>query len=230
LTQASNLDAKAKDYEEQLNMLKTTLEISSENGLFQNDSTVYTKILNFIIDAFEDLSNKEPKIIEAGKKFSLAYQEFNQAVNSKSLGWRFKYCYGGPALLYLLVLFALISGIWFFFGPNLLDYNLLWVPSWAFIWGLLGGVLQGFWWIWQHISKRKFRKSWYVWFLLLPFIGAILGALTYLIYFGGFIATTGNTQIQSTVYIMLLCALAGFSSRWAIEMLSKITTLVQIGT
>jgi hypothetical protein len=179
--------------------------------------------------ALFDLSSDPPKIIDARTKFSSACQEFNRHTNSANFWWRFQYCYGGPALLYLFGVFSVLLLLWIFFQNSLLNMNILWVPSWAFLWGSLGGILYGFWWLWQHVSQRELRKAWYIWYIILPVMGAMLGALAYLIFFAGFIATTGTAQVESQSFIMLLSALAGFSARWSIQVLVKITELIKIG-
>ena len=92
----------------------------------------------------------------------------------------------------------------------------------------MGGVLNGFWKVWQHACFREIRKVWYTWYIVLPVMGAILGALTYLILLAGLIAITGESKIQSQFFLMLLCALAGFSAKWAVDLLDKLTKMVQI--
>lgn len=185
-------------------------------------------MVNGITAALEELDQDPPKTIDAWKKFSLAYHQLNQIINSSSFWWRFKYSFGCPFLLYLATISICIFLAWFFFSPIISDSTILWVPSWAYLWGSMGGILQGFWWLWQHVSDRILRKHWLVWYLLLPLMGAILGALTYLIFFAGFIAATGEAQIKSEFFVMMLCALAGFSSKWAVKMLDKLTTIIQI--
>jgi hypothetical protein len=222
-------DSEAEDWKDQFNKLQDALESANENGLLKDNSKAYSEMMNIIADALNDLSANPPKTIEARKKFGLAWQELNQHINSTSFSWRFRYCYGGPALLYLIGSFVAILATYIFFEPNLLTSNLLWVPSWAFLWGAMGGILHGFWWLWQHVSRKEIRKVWYIWYLVLPFMGAVLGALTYLIFLAGFIATTGETQIQVQSFVMLLSGLAGFSARWAVQMLDKITKTIKIG-
>jgi len=232
LAQTADKDAKA--LKNALDKLERALEIANENGLLKNDSKTYEEILDNIIKALHDLSNSSPKpiearIIEARKKFSLAYFRFNKIINSTSFWWRFKYSLGGPVLLYLLIMLISMFLAGIFFSPILLNSNILWVPSWAYLWGSIGSILQGLWWLWQHVSARSLRKNWFVWYTILPFMGAIFGALTYLIFFAGFIVATGETQITSEFFVILLSALAGFSSRWAVQMLDKLTTIIQIG-
>lgn len=213
---------------DQLKKLQIAVFTANENGLFSDAPDVYKTVVSETVDALVGLSEKPPKIAEAKKKYSLAYYELNLRANSKKFRWRFSYYYGGPALLYFIAFFLAILLVWFFFGARLLDYNILLVPSWAFLWGAMGGVLNGFWKVWQHACFREIRKVWYTWYIALPLMGAILGALMYLILLAGLIATTGESKIQSQFFLMLLCALAGFSAKWAVDLLDKLTKTVQI--
>jgi len=213
----------------QLNMLLRTLENGNESGLLKDKAEEYQKIVNNITAARRDLSRDKPDVIEARKKYSLAYSELNRHVNKEDFSWRFRYCYGGPALLYLLSVLAIILLSWIWFRSSLVDSDLLWVPSWAFLWGSMGGVFQGFWSLWRHTSDRDLRGVWYIWYILLPLIGALLGALAYLIFVAGFIAAVGETQIRSQSFVMLFAALAGFSSKWAVQILGKLTEIIKIG-
>jgi len=224
------VDQDVKALRNQLDKLQEALEIANENGLLKNDPTTYQTILNYIIDALVKLNQNPPDIIEARKKFSLGYFEFNHAINSSNAWWRFKYSIGGPIATYLIMVIISIFLAWSLFSPTLLESKILWVPSWAFLWGSAGGVLQGFWWLWQHVSERSLRKHWLIWYFLLPLIGAILGALTYLIFLAGFISATGEVQLKSDSLPMLLSALAGFSSRWAVQLLDKLTSIIKIGS
>jgi len=219
-----------KDIVDQLNKLQDALEISNENGLFNNNFDIYEKILNYIIEAHKEIYNEQSNIIEANRKFSLAFFEFNKVINSTDFWWRFKYSFGGPIIIYFILILILISLTWINISSHFLEVRIFGVHCWAFIWGTIGSILQGFWWLWQHVSDRSLRKYWFVWFLLLPIIGAILGALMYFIFNAGFIAATGEVQLKSEIFPMLLSALAGFSCRWAIKSLNELTTLIQIRT
>jgi hypothetical protein len=227
-----NLAKAAKDdaayWKNQFRLLQEALESANEDGLLKEDTDAYQAVMDKITGGFADLSQDPPDTIEARKKYGSAWHEFNRHVNSAKFWWRFKYCYGGPALLYLLSMFVTILLIWLFFSSSLSDSTFLWVPSWAFVWGAIGGIFNGFWWLWQHASRRELRKVWYVWYAVLPIMGAILGALVYLIFLAGFITATGETQIKLQSFVMLLSALAGFSARWAVETLNNITKIIHI--
>lgn len=202
------------------------LNCADENGLFTDKNKIYESIVNDICNSRELLKND--KRAEALEKFFSAYHTFNETINSSSFWWRFKFSYGGHIILYFIAVLVFIFLAWGLHSNFIVDYKILWVPGWAFLWGILGAILQGFWRLWKHVSDRVLRKNWCIWFFLLPIIGAILGALVYLIYFAGFIISTGVTQVTSNSFGMLLSALAGFSSWWAVKLLNTLTEMIQI--
>jgi hypothetical protein len=240
LTQSTDKDIKI--IRRNLDRLERALSCADENGLFKTvakapNKTVakapnFTDIISNMADAYRVLENKEipapERALQAWKKYRLANHQYYQAVNSAGSWWRFKYCFGGPFIVYFLVVLAFTFLAWLFFGSSISDSEVLWIPSWAYLWGLIGGILQGLWFLWQHVSDRKLRKAWFPWYLLLPFMGALLGALAYLLFFAGFISATGESEIQSKYFVILLSALAGFSTKWAVQMLDRLTTLIQI--
>jgi hypothetical protein len=217
-----------------IDKLEQTLACADENGLFKNcskDCPTYNDILTNMVDAYKALKNSDPpetKVANAWPKYRTAHSQLNQVLNSTPLSWRFKYLYGGPFIAYFLALLAVIVTAWFILNPATTT-KVLWIPVYAFFWGAIGGILQGLWFLWQHVNTRKVRKAWIPWYIFLPFMGAILGALTYLVFVAGFITATGGTQIQSEYFIMLLCALAGFSTRWAVSTLDSVMKLIKIG-
>jgi hypothetical protein len=218
-----------------IDKLEETMVIADENGLFKSSksNTKFSDIMGNMVAACKEFDNEkktpENRYIQGWSKYRAAHYQFNEVLNSASIDWRFKFLYGGPLIIYFLAFLITVLLIWVFFDLQISNTKIFWVPTYAFLWGLVGGVLQGLWFLWQHVSDRTLRKVWIPWYLLLPLIGALLGALTYLIFVAGFITTTGGAQIQSEYFIMLLCALAGFSSLWAVETLDRIADLIKIG-
>ena len=206
----------------QIDLIHEVLETANENGLLKNDLDSYTLILTFLIDALKEISNTSPNIGESKKKTSLAYFHLNQKINSAPLMWRLTNVYGLLIVLYFSIVFL----GWIYISSGFIQSEILGVPSWAYSWGLLGGILRGFWWSCENIWRRALRKYWHAWWFLLPFIGAILGALAFLIADTGLIAITGDVEVQSDNFIMLLSALSGFSSRKAVEQLNNIVTKI----
>ena len=132
--------------------------------------------------------------------------------------------HGIPLLLYYSIIFI----AWIVYSPRILDVDIYLVPSWAYSWGLIGSVLQGLWFVSENIWKKSLRKCWFVWFLILPLFGAISGALTYLIFQAGLIASTGDVTLQSDVFPMLLSALAGFGSKRVVGTFSELVGKIGI--
>lgn len=227
LSQDQQSQKEPNPYDKSLGKLLTAVNVADENGLFKNDKDGnLSKIIQSINSTHESVSKKDSK--KALEDFYSACHQFNEAIENSKLSWRFTYEYGGPVIIYFLGLLASMFLVWYFFSDSLLNSTIMWVPTWAFIWGAAGGVLQGFWKLWQHISQRSFRKFWFVYFFLLPLMGGILGALVYIVYYAGFIVATGGTQIATQSLAMLLSALAGFSSWWAVELLNALTDLIKI--
>jgi hypothetical protein len=211
----------------QLDKLQIMIDSADENGLFE-DSETYNRLIGEIIGALAGLSGEKPQTLEARRTWSSVTSELNRHINSIGFGWRFKYVYGGPVLVYFIAFLSAMLALWFVFWPNLLDYNVFWVPASAFLWGAVGGLLWGLWKLWQHACDREIRKAWYNWYIALPLMGAILGALTYLMLLAGLLAITGSAQVQSQFLPMLISGLAGFSAKWAVEQLENLTKMIKI--
>jgi len=226
---AQTKDQDVEKLKHMLDCLQEQLFFADENGLFKDEggSDKYNDIIETIDKSLRSLSNNQN--YEARKHYSHANSKFNNAINSTKFWWRFKYSYGGPILLYLLILLFFIFLAWISFSPALMNYKILWVPAWAYLWGSTGGILQGFWRLWQHVCYEGLRKVYFIWYIILPLAGAILGALTYLVFLAGFIVATGGTQITSESFVILICALAGFSSEWAVRILNNLTDMIQVG-
>jgi hypothetical protein len=232
---ANTVDENIKHLRDDIDNLESTLVCAEENGLFQipQNSTAHSEIFDNLVDACRELDNSknppETRFLQGWPKYRAATYKLNQTLNSAPRSWRFKYLYGGPFAVYYVVLLTAVFSAWVLFNPSMLNTRILWVPTYAYVWGLVGGILQGLWFLWQHVSDRQLRKVWIPWYFFLPLMGALLGALTYLIFIAGFITSTGATQIASEYFIMLLCALAGFSSKWAVETLDAIVDVIKIG-
>lgn len=217
-------------WELQLDKLQIMIDSANENGLFKDKPETYKTLISQIIEALEGLKGKPPKTLEARKTYSFVTSDLNQQINADDLGWwRFKYVYAGPAFVYLTVFLSAILVIWLLYWPTLSDFDLLWVPAAAFMWGAVGSILWGFWKLWEHACSRDMRKAWYNWYIALPLMGAILGGLIYLMLLSGLLAITGEIKVQSEFLPLLLCGLAGFSSKWAVAQLENLSAMIHIG-
>ena len=62
----------------------------------------------------------------------------------------------------------------------------------AAAWGAVGGILRGLWFLKDKVGDRRYRKSWWIYFISVPFLGAIFGAIVYFIIVGGLLAFAPN--------------------------------------
>jgi hypothetical protein len=69
----------------------------------------------------------------------------------------------------------------------------------AAAWGAVGGILRGLWFLKDKVGDRRYRKAWWIYFISVPFLGAIFGALVYFIIVGGLLAFDPNALEASSV-------------------------------
>ncbi|HZY92543.1 MAG TPA: hypothetical protein VFG07_07240 [Thermoplasmata archaeon] len=206
----ANKEGKPSELQTKIAELHGILAVASENGLFAKGAAGerHFAALKTSLERASVLSDGEvPSEHEAYSALQDFYKELSEAQNEAGFGWRFVQLYAVPAWIYLV-----LTPLAVYFIQNW--YHLL--PSSpileASIWGLLGGCLQGFYWIWQQVSRGQFRAQWAFWVLSLPPGGLIFGAIAYLVVTGGLLSlfTTSPPAINETS-AFLFSALAGFS-------------------
>lgn len=118
----------------------------------------------------------------------------------------------------------------------------------AATWGTVGSILRGLWFLKDKVTDRQYRNSFRIYFLTVPFLGALFGAILYFILLTGFLfvggsqlpsvldqpalpadstgsnstPTTSTGVITSKLAIILLATLAGFNWGWAIMIFKRI--------
>jgi hypothetical protein len=72
-------------------------------------------------------------------------------------------------------------------------------------WGAVGGILRGLWFLKEKVSERKYNNSFRIYFLCVPFLGGLFGAIMYFLLLAGVLIvgaelpTSHQTeQIQAT--------------------------------
>lgn len=215
---------------EEIDDLRVRVQLASENGLFSKISN--TSGQNYLDDILTRLKEVQKSVntdpIEATHQLSIAKCEFDKSVEKAGRLWRLSYIYGIPTFLYLTGLFIAFLLLWHYVDVQYRgDLSIFWVPAYSLIWGVLGAILQGIYYLWFQVNRGKYRKVWLVYFLSAPFMGCLLGGIIYLIFATGYFAT-GQPSIQNPQLPMLLSALAGFSWLWAIEVLNKTRGLLSV--
>ena len=179
-------------------------------------------------------------LVESDYYSSFALRAYNRALYSASRLWRFSNIYAGPMWLYLVSFLIAVLGFYWY----QLDKNVLSLPVGieetalhATTWGTIGGILRGLWFLKDKVSDRKYRNSFRIYFLSIPFLGGLFGAILYFILLAGvFILvpsqapnTIESTQSASTSLNLLptldiipLATLAGFNWEWAVMIFKRI--------
>src|SRR5690606_24922755 len=88
--------------------------------------------------------------------------------------------------------------------------------------GALGAVvhvLRSFYW---YVGNRALRRSWLVMYLLLPFVGALLGLIVYLVLRGGLTSPAGGASDVNPYGVTAIAALVGLFSRETSEKLRSV--------
>lgn len=205
----------------QIEDLATTLVTVSENSLFSVQSKI--KYHECVQPLNEARSKLNQDFNGALAKYMEASGKIDEAIDAASLKWRVVHLYGIPHMLYLLICLASLVYVYIWstrLSPSMIVT--LWVPIWSPVLGALGGIARGLWSLWYRVNRRSLRKVWLTWFIVAPFVGAILGVLMYLAFLAGYVATTQSTEVKGEAFPMLLSLLAGFNWEWANQTLSRI--------
>jgi len=217
-----------KDLNSWIDDLRDDVLCASENGLFTKQGAVsFGEIMDLLSEAPLSLNAPKSEYFEARSNYNKARNKFDMAIQEAGSRWRLEYCYGIRWFIYLVaVLIAVFMLVWL--RPLPLWLTLVPVPKRAIMWGVIGSVLQGFWALWQAVSHRDFRRFQMAWFLAVPFIGGLLGAVMYLAFVAGVVAATRST-LQDPTLPLLVAALAGFSWKWAVGVLENLAEIFKGG-
>jgi hypothetical protein len=211
-----------------IDSLDQRLLVADENGMFRNQRVV----------TFTDCQAplmKSRTLLKAGKsdeaidQYHLASNKFNEAIESSDRWWKISYRYGIPWFLYQVAALALVAFYSFQYSSVSPESSqqILWVPVWILGWGATGAIVRSLWYLWFQINRKVFRKDWLVWFVSSPILGALLGALVYMLFLAGLLATT-QANVKEPWFPMVLAGLAGFSWEWATEILKKMTDVIGV--
>jgi hypothetical protein len=179
----------------------------------------------------------QDELEECVKTTSQARRCYLQALYSTSRLWRFFTLYAGHIWIYLIGFLSLILAFYvinideFIMSGSRMDNiaNFAEAAIHATTWGAIGGILRGLWYLKDKVSERKYKNSFGPYFLSVPFLGAIFGAVVYLIIVAGLLSLgTGQSgdqqfpQINRPLVIIPICAIAGFNWEWVVIIFQRI--------
>lgn len=236
----------------EINRIDNWTNAAADNGLFDKQKRVP-------IDAFEDIQVKLKKakeylykdnFTESDYYTSLALRSYDKALYLASRVWRFSNVYAGPIWLYLIgFLVAVLGFYWYQLDSNFLELHVRIQEAslHAATWGTVGGILRGIWYLKDKVSDRRYRNSFRIYFLSIPFLGGLFGAIVYFLLVSGLfilaptqtpsilnqtasgpVPQTGtqpnntSTGTISTLAIIPLATLAGFNWEWAVMIFKRI--------
>ena len=128
---------------------------------------------NIIYDQIQEEMEKarnnleKEKYCEGRKNISKVVSLYNSALYSTTRIWRFINLYGGLVWIYLigflsLVLVFYVSLAYRYFNEV---HGIEEAAIHAVTWGCIGGILRGIWYLKDKVSERRYKNSWWIFFL-----------------------------------------------------------------
>lgn len=189
-----------------------------------------------VLKALDDARNAiEAKKTTAARNAILHGEiELDQLLAKRGEWWRFVNIHQVPLFGYHIVLTLLFVAlgttcyldpcVWCVLPNVVLDK----VPMAAVAAGGLGAELRGIWFLWNQVSQRLYFRRFLLGQLAAPFVGVLLGILTYLLakaglfLVGGQTAATAAKSATVTPGELALCIFVGFKWEWALDRISAI--------
>jgi hypothetical protein len=88
--------------------------------------------------------------------------------------------------------------------------------------GLVGSVIQSMTYFAYYVGKRRFQRSWAIWYVLRPFIGMPLALIFYFAVRGGFFSLSAGADAVSPFGVAALCGIVGMFSKQAMDKLQEV--------
>ena len=213
--------------------LDKMLTIAIENDLFetQPQKEIQNSILTKLKEVRQIIEKKTDTFDYPYCHYELskAAELYFKAVKSARLSWRLLNIYAVHVWVYLITFLCLVFIFYYYFlQPNnsfFIFLNTYQTGIDAVVWGIIGGLLRGLWWLWKNVDKRQYRKTWIIWFISTPFLGGILGAISYFLIFAGLSAlseSNNENETPNTFLVLAISTLAGFNWEWIVDQLNRI--------
>jgi hypothetical protein len=90
--------------------------------------------------------------------------------------------------------------------------------------GTLGGVTIVVWGLIKHTVDLDFDPDYARWYYFKPILGGIMGLVAVLVILAGFVAVQGTLTVSSPLPLYIVAFLAGFSERFFIRIIDRVTT------
>lgn len=102
---------------------------------------------------------------------------------------------------------------------------LLGLAYWRYLlMGALGGVTIVVWGLIKHTVDLDFDPDYARYYYFKPILGAVMGLVAVLVILAGFVAVQGTVTVSSPLPLYIVAFLAGFSERFFIRIIDRVTT------
>ncbi len=188
---------------------------------FSSNEEFWRKLLGLVEAA--NLAAAENNWIAAENAVTQASVLVNRAIRSESLkGARIRLALA-PALWFVAV-FVLEQLITYVRSSGLISFEIS-SEYFSYLWlGMLGGTTVVWWGIVKHSKDLTFDGAFVIWYLLKPPLGAIMGIIVVLVVKAGFVTLNTANQITNATPLYVLAFIGGFSERFFVNLIDKVTT------
>ena len=201
-----------------------------EKGLYADRDAEARAVIESLTAAFEAL--KCDDAVAAIQQALEGDRMIHQVLYDRSWWWRFRTRFQPMVVLYNLAILAylLFAGGWRLNATEVPAWLLLpeeiWqIPVAVLAFGAAGAVLRVFYWLHLKVAKGQNRPRNQLGYFLAPWIGALFGAIVYVVVraglwtFQGEATESGEPKLWA---VLALAALAGFSWDWIIQWLENV--------
>jgi hypothetical protein len=172
----------------EINSIDNRTNVVADNGLFDRNGTQ-----DYFVDIQNNLRNAREKLytddlVDSEYYTSLALRLYDKALYSTSRFWRFSNVYAGPIWIYLVgFLVGVLAFYWYQLDMNVLKLHVTVQEAalHAATWGCVGAILRGLWYLKDKVTDRKYRNSFRIYFISVPFLGGLFGAILYFLVVAG---------------------------------------------
>ena len=201
--------------------LETMIAYRAESGLFLGDDAgVPKKLLASVADARAKCTDD---VIEARRMLGDAYIDLQNLVAQKGAGWRFYNVSGGVVYIYYTALLAIFLETTIFYEFVISTAHVGVIPLEAGIYGMLGGILRGLWWLHKKVEAKSFRRQFLMPFIAGPWLALLLGMFAWALVKAGLLVTgDGAVNPEDAAGTIALIILAGFSWEWVMAKLDPL--------
>ena len=224
------------DIRKLIDKVAVRLQAGVENGLFEqknviSDGPKWIEIQNIIEDARKKLKSD---LDEAENLQEKALNKYFESVNKSGSLWKFSGLYAGPAWIFLVGILTSIFFFYYFSFDDIIRSKLLsdehYIALDVVAWGIIGSVLRGLWGLRFDVARYHYRKGWKLHHISTPFIGGILGAVVYILIYGGLVSVSDQNLIPKNPFAIIpIAAFAGYNWEWAVELFNRVGKLFDFG-